>query len=140
MDPNIVDWNGPYDPEKPSNWPLWRKWLITIFMGLATFTITFASSVFSTANHVTAELFGVKAALMQDEDGGRGQAQGLEPTEHAAASRESVANEADQVDALDRMMGQLLALQERAGDLPLAQRKRLAAKAVRDILKDNPGL
>jgi hypothetical protein len=64
MDPNIVDWNGPYDPEKPSNWPLWRKWLITIFMGLATFTITFASSVFSTANHVTAELFGVSEIVM----------------------------------------------------------------------------
>ena len=39
MDPNIVDWDGPDDPEKPGNWPLWRKWLITIFMGLATFTI-----------------------------------------------------------------------------------------------------
>lgn len=64
MDPNIVDWDGPDDPEKPSNWPLWRKWLITIFMGLATFTITFASSVFSTANQVTAELFGVSEIVM----------------------------------------------------------------------------
>lgn len=64
IDPNIVDWNGPDDPEKPSNWPLWRKWLITIFMGLSTFTITFASSVFSTANEVTAELFGVSSIVM----------------------------------------------------------------------------
>ena len=63
-DPNIVDWDGPDDPEKPSNWPLWRKWMITIFMGLCTFTITFASSVFSTANQVTAELFGVSEIVM----------------------------------------------------------------------------
>lgn len=25
LDPNIVDWDGPDDPENPMNWPTWRK-------------------------------------------------------------------------------------------------------------------
>ena len=55
----------------------------------------------------------------------------LEETEDALASSKAPANpaqEADQVEALDRMMGQLLALKEQGGDMPLAQRKRLAAR------------
>lgn len=26
-DPNVVDWDGPDDPENPLNWPEGRKWL-----------------------------------------------------------------------------------------------------------------
>lgn len=25
IDPNIVDWDGPDDPQNPMNWPTWRK-------------------------------------------------------------------------------------------------------------------
>ena len=25
-DPNLVDWDGPDDPESPLNWPTWFKW------------------------------------------------------------------------------------------------------------------
>ena len=26
-DPNMVDWDGPNDPENPMNWPESRKWI-----------------------------------------------------------------------------------------------------------------
>lgn len=29
-DPNLVDWNGPDDPENPKNWQLSRKWAATL--------------------------------------------------------------------------------------------------------------
>lgn len=46
------------------NWPKWKKWLITFALGLMTFCITFASSVFSTATTVTAQQFGVSQEVM----------------------------------------------------------------------------
>ncbi|KAF2086547.1 MFS general substrate transporter [Saccharata proteae CBS 121410] len=63
-DPNIVEWDGPDDPENPMNFPTWRKWLITTIMGLMTFCITFASSVFSTATEATSREFGVSTEVM----------------------------------------------------------------------------
>ncbi|KAF2168573.1 hypothetical protein M409DRAFT_36395 [Zasmidium cellare ATCC 36951] len=61
---NIVDWDGPDDPENPVNLPLARKWIITISLSLTNFTTTFASSIFSTANGQTAELFHVSGEVM----------------------------------------------------------------------------
>lgn len=63
-DPNLIDWSGPNDPSNPQNFPLWRKWLITLLLGSVTFCITFASSVFSTATVVTAQKFGVSNEVM----------------------------------------------------------------------------
>ncbi|PYI14593.1 MFS multidrug transporter [Aspergillus violaceofuscus CBS 115571] len=63
-DPNIVDWDGPDDPEYPPNWSELRKWTITIILGLMTVSVTFASSVFSAAAAVTAEQFGVSEEVM----------------------------------------------------------------------------
>ncbi|XRM45045.1 hypothetical protein ABZX51_008147 [Aspergillus tubingensis] len=63
-DPNIVDWDGPDDPENPQNIPRPRKWLITIILGLMTISVTFASSVFSTASTVTAKQFHVSSEVM----------------------------------------------------------------------------
>jgi multidrug resistance protein len=63
-DHHLIEWDGPNDPENPMNFPRWRKWMITIVLGLATFVITFASSVFSTATVVTAEHFGVSNEVM----------------------------------------------------------------------------
>lgn len=40
-----------------------KKWFITITLGVMTFTVTFASSVFSTAIEPTAVLFGVSEEL-----------------------------------------------------------------------------
>ncbi|PYH45629.1 MFS transporter [Aspergillus saccharolyticus JOP 1030-1] len=63
-DPNLVEFDGPNDPENPHNLPYWRKWVITMSMACMTMWITFASSVFSTATVVTAEEFGVSSEVM----------------------------------------------------------------------------
>jgi hypothetical protein len=43
---NIVEFDGPDDPENPKNWSTRRKWAVTGGMGGMTFVVTFASSVF----------------------------------------------------------------------------------------------
>ncbi|CBF78676.1 hypothetical protein AN7295.2 [Aspergillus nidulans FGSC A4] len=63
-DPNLIEWNGPNDPENPQNMPHWRKWVITMTMSSMTMWLTFASSVFSTATLVTAQQFGVSTEVM----------------------------------------------------------------------------
>lgn len=63
-DPNLVDWDGPEDPENPQNFSKLRKWIITVTMSSMTMWITFASSVFSTATMVTAKEFGVSTEVM----------------------------------------------------------------------------
>jgi len=63
-DPNLIDWDGPDDPENPQNFSRGYKWFITIVLGFVTFCITFASSVFSTATRATAEHFGVSNEVM----------------------------------------------------------------------------
>jgi MFS transporter, DHA1 family, multidrug resistance protein len=62
-DPNLVDWDGPDDPENPQNWSLKRKWLVTGCLATMTLTITFASSVFSTATMIVSEEYGVGAEV-----------------------------------------------------------------------------
>lgn len=63
-DPNLVEWDGPDDPENPQNFTRLRKWAITVSMSLMTMWITFASSVFSTATLVTAKEFNVSSEVM----------------------------------------------------------------------------
>jgi hypothetical protein len=58
-DPNLVVWRGPDDPENPQNFSVSFKWTITMLLSSLTVWITFASSVFSQATIVTAELYGV---------------------------------------------------------------------------------
>jgi hypothetical protein len=62
-DPNLVEWDGPKDPEDPMNFSLSKKWTITMTTGLMTFVITFASSIFSTASVETARLFHVSTEV-----------------------------------------------------------------------------
>ncbi|CZT19879.1 uncharacterized protein RCC_05735 [Ramularia collo-cygni] len=66
---------------------------------------------------MTAELFGMKAALNGDDD--------ILP----------LSQQENQVDDLDRIMGRLLAVKEQSADLPEAQRRRMAAKAVQELFK-----
>ena len=61
---DVVGWEGPNDPENPHNWPKSRKFTVTILYASLTFCITFASSIFSTATLVTAELYGVSTEVM----------------------------------------------------------------------------
>ena len=58
-DPNIVDWDGPSDPDNPKNWSSGRRIWITLCVSSLTFVITFASSVFSTATEVVSKKFHV---------------------------------------------------------------------------------
>jgi MFS transporter, DHA1 family, multidrug resistance protein len=62
-DPNLIEWDGPEDPENPMNWPTSKKWIVTIALGMMTFCVTFASSVFSNATVPVAELFGVSTEV-----------------------------------------------------------------------------
>lgn len=57
--PDLIEWDGPDDPENPMNWANSQKWAVTLALASMTFCITFASSVFSTATQVTAKEYGV---------------------------------------------------------------------------------
>lgn len=61
---NIVDWDGPDDPEKPPNFSRPRKWLVTVMMGTLTLTVAFSSAVFTQATEITAREFHVSSELM----------------------------------------------------------------------------
>lgn len=78
---------------------------------------------------MTAEHFRMKSALMGDDE--------LEV--EAEDIRPPVETQATQVDDLDRIMGKLLAIKESSAELPEAQRKKLAAQAVRELLRQDPG-
>ena len=56
-DPNLVEFDGPDDPGNPQNFSLTKKWTITILLSLLTLTITFSSSIFSTAIMVVSKQF-----------------------------------------------------------------------------------
>ena len=58
-DPNIVDWDGPNDPENPKSWSTGRRVWITLSVSSLTLVCTFASSVFSTATEVVSRKFHV---------------------------------------------------------------------------------
>ena len=58
-DPNIVDWDAPDDPENPMNWTFTKKTVATVAMGVMTFVVTFASSVFSTATNQVSQEYSV---------------------------------------------------------------------------------
>lgn len=63
-DPNVVDWDGPDDPQNPMNFPPLRKWGIAVTFGMMTFVVTFASSVMSSTVMPTAMEFGVGSEVM----------------------------------------------------------------------------
>ncbi|KAL9112618.1 MAG: hypothetical protein Q9227_003189 [Pyrenula ochraceoflavens] len=56
-DPNLVEFDGPDDPENPMNWSKAKKWILTMSLGFMTFNVTLASSIFSTATTVVSEKF-----------------------------------------------------------------------------------
>ena len=73
---------------------------------------------------MTAELFGMKASLIGDDE--------FEPEAEDFAP---VNDQKTQVDDLHRMMGKLLAIKEQSADLSEAQKKRMAAQAVKELMK-----
>lgn len=64
VDPDIVRWDGPHDPENPQNWSKSKKWTCTIALGLVTFCVTFASSVFSAGTVPAARYYGTSNEVM----------------------------------------------------------------------------
>lgn len=78
---------------------------------------------------MTAEFYGIQSALHGDDTPGLDAEDADTPQIHGS-----------QVDGLDRMMGKLLAVREQSADLPSDQRKRVAAKAVREIMQEHPDL
>jgi DHA1 family multidrug resistance protein-like MFS transporter len=61
---DLVDWEGPNDPENPQNWSRKYRWYTIMILAFMTFVVSFASSVWSTATVVTAEQFGVSQEVM----------------------------------------------------------------------------
>jgi multidrug resistance protein len=49
VDPNIVDWDGPDDPQKPLNWPARRKWRNVFTISALTLLTPFGSTMFAPA-------------------------------------------------------------------------------------------
>lgn len=52
------------DSSNPRHWPRKRKWAITVVASIMTFSSTFASSIFSTAERPTVEEFGTSYEVM----------------------------------------------------------------------------
>ncbi|KAK9248953.1 major facilitator superfamily domain-containing protein [Lipomyces tetrasporus] len=68
IDPELVTWDGPDDPENPRNWVRSKKWRATIAISIYTFLGPFSSSILSPAVPKICAAFGVTdrtvAALM----------------------------------------------------------------------------
>ncbi|TID14282.1 polyamine transporter 2 [Venturia nashicola] len=58
-----VDWRGPNDPEKPTNWSFSRKWSIVLTNSLITFMVSFCSSVYSAATLDIQKEFGASVTV-----------------------------------------------------------------------------
>ena len=56
---DIVDFDGPGDPYKPTNWPVAKKVVTTLLCGLTTAGSTWASSIYAPATAQIAKEFGV---------------------------------------------------------------------------------
>ncbi|KAI7780634.1 hypothetical protein LA080_015793 [Diaporthe eres] len=64
-DSDVVDWDGPDDPECPRNWPARRKVLFVVVTSGMITCVSFGSSVFAPAEHVFAGAFGVPLVVGQ---------------------------------------------------------------------------
>lgn len=60
----IIHWNGPNDPENPFNWPVSKKWRVTLLACFMTFVVqingtamTSAAEVINASFHITDEHF-----------------------------------------------------------------------------------
>lgn len=63
-DPNIVLWDGDDDPNRPCNWTLNRRLAFTATASMFVFGVSFSSSIFGPATHVTAAQFHVPLEVM----------------------------------------------------------------------------
>ena len=47
--PDLHTWNGPDDPDHPTNWPLWKKFCTLAMLSAATLTVSLNSAMFTPA-------------------------------------------------------------------------------------------
>ncbi|KAF1971369.1 MFS general substrate transporter [Bimuria novae-zelandiae CBS 107.79] len=64
QDPNIVDWDGPDDPENPLNWRANRKWTLIGILSMVTLVTPLASSFFAPGVPQVMETFGVSSNVL----------------------------------------------------------------------------
>jgi hypothetical protein len=63
-DPNLVEWDGPDDPEFPLNWSKKKRWIATVILASNTWILTFASAISASAVVPQSEEFGVSIVVM----------------------------------------------------------------------------
>ncbi|KAF9481756.1 MFS polyamine transporter [Pholiota conissans] len=63
VDPNMVTWDGPGDPENPQNWKNRYKWFVTVICIIMTVNVTFASSAPSSATFSIIAAFDIKREI-----------------------------------------------------------------------------
>ncbi|KAK5050108.1 MFS siderochrome iron transporter 1 [Exophiala bonariae] len=56
-DPYVVEFIA-HDPRNPMEWPLWKKWSITLLVAVATLAVSFVSSAYSGGIKQVIEVFG----------------------------------------------------------------------------------
>ena len=56
---SLYTWDGPSDPEHPTNWPLWKKLITTVMLAATTFTISLNSAMFAPATEQVVQELGV---------------------------------------------------------------------------------
>lgn len=50
-------WDGPEDPDHPTNWPLWKKLSTTVMLAAITFTVSLNSAMFEPATQQVLQEF-----------------------------------------------------------------------------------
>ncbi|KAK3689373.1 major facilitator superfamily domain-containing protein [Podospora appendiculata] len=62
---DIVDWDGPNDPNRPYNWSVVKKSLFTITTSTTLFAVSFGSAIFSPATEQLVREFGTSSGVMR---------------------------------------------------------------------------
>jgi hypothetical protein len=65
VNPNIVDWDGPNDPENPMNWPMGRKWGALGVVSGITFLTPLGSSIFAPGVPLVMKEFNSNSSMLE---------------------------------------------------------------------------
>ncbi|ANB12434.1 Tpo3p [Sugiyamaella lignohabitans] len=66
IDPELVTWEGPDDPENPRNWSPFRKWVTTVVVSVYTMIAPLSSSILTPAVPAIAEQLHIESSTMQN--------------------------------------------------------------------------
>ncbi|KAK9452036.1 major facilitator superfamily domain-containing protein [Limtongia smithiae] len=59
----VLDWDGPSDPDNPKNWPTWKKWHSTLVVAYMCLVVTFGSSIYVSGSEDIALAMGVSRTV-----------------------------------------------------------------------------